>query len=643
MCLPLCPCFCFGMGGAMGSRHLVALLATFVLAAPTLAQQQNVPGERFRPATTSSGIIDTEVGAIAPHLAWNVALWGGYALDSLVAYDGADRLGALVAHRVSSDLVFAIGLFDWVELGAQLPVVVFQAADPGRLPADLAGAISPFGLSDLRIAPKVRLLRASEQSVDLAIIAAVTLPTGTPPGESFVGEHQVTALPEVVVSRRFDDGALAGLTVAGNALARLRPEERVVLNTAFGHELVGRVGVGYSLRDRFQIPLELDVSSSLGTPLLAPFSPGSGTGAEVMGALKADVLRLPNAAGAGDGFIVQAFGGMGYGVLGGVGTPALRGFIGVRGEKPADIDVDDDFIADTVDRCPMVPEDKDGFQDDDGCPDDDNDQDGVNDVKDACPNDAEDQDGFEDDDGCADADNDRDSVADGNDACPNLAGPTENKGCPWPDTDKDGILDKDDACIDTAGVAALKGCPDTDSDGIADAQDACPALAGPKDPYDGCPDTDSDGITDDKDACPKEPETVNNIDDDDGCPDQGRVLVNLTKDKIEILDKVFFDSGKATIQEKSFALLDQVATVLKHHKELHHVRVEGHTDDQGKPEQNLQLSKDRSEAVKAYLVSKGVDGGRVLAEGYGSTKPADPAKTAKAREANRRVEFVIVD
>ncbi len=623
------------------ARGLFGLMFATTLLASQTSSAQTVSGERFRPSTTSAGVIDVESGAVAEHLSWNAALWTGYAYDPLVIYQGNERLGALVNHRVGADAVFSIGLFDWLELAADLPIIAFQSADQGSLDPALTNGLSAFGLGDMRLAPKVRLLRASEQLVDLAIIPALTLPSGAPAGESFTGEGQFTFLPEVAVSRRFNDGALSGLTIAGNALARIRPEERVLINTSFSHELVGRLGVGYRLHELLGLPLEVDASTSVGTPLLSPFVGDNVTGAEVMGGVKYDVLTLPAAAGAGDGFILQAFGGVATGGFG-AGTPLARVFLGVRGEKPADIDHDDDWVKDSEDRCPNEPEDKDGFEDNDGCADTDNDGDGVLDVVDACPNDAEDRDGFEDGDGCADPDNDKDGVADDDDGCADVAGPAENKGCPWPDTDGDGILDKDDACVDVKGVEALKGCPDQDSDGITDADDACPALAGPKEPYAGCPDNDCDGFTDDKDKCPNEAETVNNVDDDDGCPDQGKVLVSLTKDKIEILDKVFFDTGKATIQAKSFPLLDQVATIMRSHKEIAHVRVEGHTDDQGPDDKNLTLSQARADAVKQYLLDKGIDAARVESLGLGESRPAVEGTSAAAREQNRRVEFVIV-
>jgi outer membrane protein OmpA-like peptidoglycan-associated protein len=94
------------------------------------------------------------------------------------------------------------------------------------------------------------------------------------------------------------------------------------------------------------------------------------------------------------------------------------------------LDQDGDGIPDVHDRCPTEPEDKDGFEDEDGCPDPDNDKDGILDVNDKCPLEPEDFDGFEDEDGCPDLDNDKDGVPDTNDKCPNEAGPGTNDGCP---------------------------------------------------------------------------------------------------------------------------------------------------------------------------------------------------------------------
>jgi OOP family OmpA-OmpF porin len=124
----------------------------------------------------------------------------------------------------------------------------------------------------------------------------------------------------------------------------------------------------------------------------------------------------------------------------------LSAYLGLGGEKPAppppppppppvvDKDTDGDGILDKNDKCPNEAEDKDGFEDEDGCPDLDNDQDGIPDTADKCPNEPEDKDGFQDDDGCPDTDNDGDGIPDDADKCPNEPETKNNyqdtDGCP---------------------------------------------------------------------------------------------------------------------------------------------------------------------------------------------------------------------
>ncbi len=119
-----------------------------------------------------------------------------------------------------------------------------------------------------------------------------------------------------------------------------------------------------------------------------------------------------------------------------------------------------------------------------------------------------------------------------------------------------------------------------------------------------------------------------------------RVVV--TKEKLELRDKVFFDTGKSTIKAESFPLLDEVAQVMKDHPEVRHVIIEGHTDNLGKAAANLKLSQGRAAAVRTYLVGKGVAADRLAAKGFGAARPVADNKTAKGREENRRVEFVVV-
>jgi outer membrane protein OmpA-like peptidoglycan-associated protein len=124
-------------------------------------------------------------------------------------------------------------------------------------------------------------------------------------------------------------------------------------------------------------------------------------------------------------------------------------------------------------------------------------------------------------------------------------------------------------------------------------------------------------------------------------PPAAPAKVVVTKDKLELREKVFFDTAKTSIKKESLPLLDEVAQVLKDHPEVAKVAIEGHTDNVGKPATNLKLSQGRAESVKKYLVGKGVAADRLLPKGYGETKPVADNATAKGREANRRVDFIV--
>lgn len=274
-------------------------------------------------------------------------------------------------------------------------------------------------------------------------------------------------------------------------------------------------------------------------------------------------------------------------------------------------DRDKDGIPNKVDKCPDVPEDKDGFEDNDGCPDEDNDQDGIKDINDKCPNEAEDKDGFEDEDGCPDPDNDQDGILDGDDKCPNLAGPKEHDGCP--DRDGDGVYDNVDKCPDDP----------EDKDGFEDA-DGCPD-----------PDNDKDGLLDKDDKCPDQAETFNGFEDEDGCPD----AIILKKDETITLDNIYFKTGSADLVESSFPVLDKVKRIFIDNPGIN-IQIEGHTDSQGAASYNKNLSQKRAETVLKYLVTNlAIPESQLSAVGFGEDKPVADNKTKEGRAKNRRIEF----
>jgi outer membrane protein OmpA-like peptidoglycan-associated protein len=120
-------------------------------------------------------------------------------------------------------------------------------------------------------------------------------------------------------------------------------------------------------------------------------------------------------------------------------------------------------------------------------------------------------------------------------------------------------------------------------------------------------------------------------------------LVLIADTKIEIREKVHFESAGAAIKPESFALLDEVAKVIAAHPNIGRIEVQGHTDNRGSEKYNLTLSDKRANSVVAYLVGQGVDAARVMARGYGEAKPIDTNRTDLGRAANRRVEFQLVD
>lgn len=315
--------------------------------------------------------------------------------------------------------------------------------------------------------------------------------------------------------------------------------------------------------------------------------------------------------------------------------------IGAPQTTPAEADYDNDGIKGDDDKCVDEAEDVDNFEDTDGCPEKDNDKDGIDDEADKCSTQAEDKDGIDDADGCPETDADGDGVDDAADKCPSVKGSKENGGCADNDKDGDTVLDRLDQCPDQKGVVENKGCPDSDADGdgVVDRLDACKTDKGPA-ANKGCPwaDTDKDGVADNVDNCVNEAGPADN----QGCPASKKQLVVITADKLMIKDKVYFDTGKATIQSKSFLLLDQVAAVLVAHPEIALLQVEGHTDDTGDANTNRVLSQDRAAAVVQYLVAKSVATERLKAVGFGPDRPADDNKTQKGRDNNRRVEFNIL-
>jgi outer membrane protein OmpA-like peptidoglycan-associated protein len=616
----------------------------------------------WHPSPGPDEFISVEPAKPFRHLQWGVGLFFNYARNefSVLGYDpssghATDSRADLVAHAISLDAWAGLGLWNRFQIALTIPMTLYQTGDnfddPNPMPAGThVAAPNGYSFGDPRLHLKARIW-GKDLGFNVALSHWLSFPFGD--DSNFGGEKHFTGFSGEAralagwEAERFRVGAFFGFLWRANTSQFFATVvgQQITYGGAFAFdvvmrrftliaELYGRTGVSAE-------PCPMNVVCASGVPVNN--SP-----------LEIDI--------AGKLWIIPGLSanlGIGNGIVGGLGAPQPRVYLGFV-YAPSNADEDHDGVPDDRDRCLGQPEDRDGFKDDDGCPDPDNDGDSILDKDDKCPNEPEDFDQFEDDDGCPDPDNDKDGIDDLHDACPNdpedHKPPKPNDGCPLSktDTDGDGITDDKDKCPtepeDKDGFQDEDGCPDpdNDNDGIPDNFDQCPNDPEDQDGFeddDGCPDPDNDkdGVPDKDDKCPNEPETINGYQDEDGCPDKGPPpKAKIEKGQIVITEKIFFDTDKATIKPVSFGLLDQVAQIIKGHTEFK-IRIEGHTDSQGNQDHNLQLSKERAESVRTYLIKKGIDPERLISAGYGPAMPIADNKTKAGREANRRVEFHIVE
>lgn len=535
--------------------QVAVMVAALVASAPMGASAQGFESNRFHPAGSARhDYITAASGTAALPAVWELGLWLQYASSPLVARlpDGSEVSvidGQLVGHLVPN---FAFG--QYFRLSADIPFYLMQTSEDVSLAP--TADIESGGIGDIRIIPKLSLLDgrysdvgARETGAALAFLVPISLPTGDPDrlqGEGFRLEPTLA----------FDFQTATGWGVALNVGLLIR-EDTAFANVDVNEQLTYAVAA--------QAPLSLDVVHFL-VELNGALTPGAdgdepnSSPMELLGLFR----LLP-----GD-FVIGLGGGIG--LTDGYGAPAWRGLLQlayspVHREPEPEVDTDGDGYLDSVDGCPLEPEDFDTFQDSDGCPDPDNDADGILDADDECPMQPEDVDGFADADGCPDVDN-----------------------------DQDGILDADDQC------------PGRDGEVLADVQ-----------------------------------ENYNAYEDTDGCPDVAPPPMEIVPTHIEIDGIVYFDYDSARIQTRSMPIIEGVAETLIAHPELTLVEVEGHTDVRGDDDYNLRLSQERVESVVDALVERGVARNRLRARGYGESRPVEQGETEAAHQANRRVEFRIVE
>jgi len=504
------------------------------LAAPRAAHAGPGDGlavDVFRPSTSSASFFDLTLPTTKLHLEWTAGAVVHYAFHpvkrELVRRSTGDVVAVRypVAMRLQADLMAALSLFGFLEVGLGVPVVAYQRGE-GAQPG---GDLQPAGLGDPRLEVKARFLDYKGLQAGIGVVATAPVGNYASSGEDLLGATGPTVEPRLLASY-----TVGPVVLAINAGFLVRP------TTTLGdyeqrHALTWNAGAAFDVRD-FDEPGGVRLVAEAFGEAGINFSTLRETPMEALVGVK---YRTSS------DWILEVGAGPGLGTA--VGTPAFRALVG--------------FAWDPTKRsCDAGDEDVDGFQDDDRCIDPDNDGDGLLDALDKCPDDAEDMDDFKDDDGCPE--------------------------------------------------------PDNDADGVPDKLDGCPLIA----------------------------EDKNGYQDEDGCPEggPGKPTVKITDSQLLLSTKVYFDFNKAIVSPISYGILDAVAEAMLNNPQIKVIRVEGHTDNDGTPEYNLELSKSRAQAVVDYLIGKSVPAERLTYEGYGFEKPKASNTSEEGRAINRRVEFTIV-
>ncbi|WP_437639670.1 OmpA family protein [Sorangium sp. So ce854] len=571
----------------VGAALAGATLGVAVGSSPARAEGPGaVALSRIEPTPAGDPLFAVPSPFIGGHLVPRGLVVLDHAEDPLTLSDGAAPERAIVGSQSLLHVGGSLSLWDRLLVSASLPLSLAQSGDG---PAAAAGAGAPEApsspaLGDLRLGVRVRLLGDERDALQIGTSAALHLPTGA--SDAYVGEGAVRVTPQLLLGGR---ASRVVWSVAGGAVMRSSGNPSTL---AYGG------GAAVLLWDeRLQVGPELYAETMLQGGSL---SLTAGERVAVDRTTSAELLlsaRIRPVA----GLVVGAAAGPGLGEA--IGTPSFRAMAMVAWAPPAQ------------------PRE-----------------------------------------GAADPDPDADGISGAADACPYAHGPASadarRSGCPVEDRDEDGVADADDLCPDEAagggGDPARRGCPaDQDGDGLPDALDACPAekgdaAGGATRP--GCPaaapsepaDQDGDGLLDDEDACPAEKGPASDDPAARGCPTRVRVQGA----QVVLLEPVLFrvlKSDPAPLDPRSEAVLAEVRDVIAQHPEWATIEVSAHTDSAGNERYNETLSTARAQAVRRWLIDKGIAAERLVAKGYGSSRPIADNKSAAGREKNRRIEILVLD
>jgi outer membrane protein OmpA-like peptidoglycan-associated protein len=529
---------------------------------------------------------------------------------------------------VDTTFLWALGVTDRLELTLALPVTLYQ---DGSGLADVLGtddALPRSVVRDGRFGASFALLPRPRTGSGDGLALTGRLQFGAPFGarEAFASAGVVTAVPSITADLR-----LGRLLIAADIGGRIR-NNRVLAGATVGSQVTAALGASFDI-----LPARWLTASAeaFGLYTLASQKPSVQSAAANESAaplVPAEwIASISSAPFLGGDFVLALGGGGSIPLFGSsaLTTPRFRFNAALR-YAPTGRDADGDGVLDRDDKCVHKPEDRDGFQDEDGCPEPDNDNDRIPDDRDRCRDEAETVDGFQDDDGCPDNDDDKDKVLDASDVCRNAPEDMDkfedDDGCPEPDNDRDGILDGVDLCPNGAedrdGFKDEDGCPDLDNDldQVNDDLDQCKTLAEDRDRFqddDGCPepDNDEDGILDGADKCATSAETINGDADGDGCPEPGATSLVRFDGPRPIAEKLArFPAGSADVSKDLEKQLVMMAQLIRGRAPLELVIVEAFADRSGdSSDAAVALADKRASAVKAIFAAHGIPADKITA------------------------------
>lgn len=589
---------------------MILLLSTLGLAQDyTDAEVPPINAQRFRPTLDGKRTLWADDAQRGEHKTFFLRPLFHYTHRPLVyEYESGQRL-ALVGNIVQGNLMAGFS-FDRLRVGIDAPVIFFAESETRP---------SQAGLGDLRVDGKVSILDG-DAPLGLAVQGLVAFPTGlrTIP----LGARKTTWEASLIVDTDVAEKLylMANLGYRGGPDAQL---ENVRVNDFFTF----RAAAAYAINNNDGVALEFSGD--------VPF-----TGTNTIDALPIEGLLSGYARVAPD---LKLRGGIGTSLTRGIAAPQLRVMLGFSWEKEADLDADDDGILDEADQCIDVPEDLDGEQDEDGCPE------AIGSIQLQVVDEAGQPLAAK-------------SAITGTDLTGGTSlAATLEAGSYEATATAEGyepgkiaftVADED---VDTAVVLQLSkvvipmGTLEVvvkDQEGN-DLTDGVVVRLG------------DDFVESGAEVSPGEYRVTASA-NGFRIPDPKQVTIEdgektvvefvlepaqakVEGERIDLRDSVYFDTNKATIQERSYGLLDDVAGILADHPELTKIRIEGHTDSRGSAKYNKELSQKRADSVKQYMLDKGIEAERLEAVGYGEERPLEKGENAAAWDKNRRVDFFVAE